>query len=56
LWPARLHAIAASTVTSSASGTQPTAERVLVSMLRQFEHESPERGVVPVPVHRGRRH
>jgi hypothetical protein len=29
----RFHAIAASTVTSSASGTQPTAEHVLESML-----------------------
>ena len=33
LWPARLHAIAAS---SSASGTIPTAEHVLESMLRHL--------------------
>jgi hypothetical protein len=29
LWPVRFHAISASTATSSASGTQPTAEHVL---------------------------
>jgi hypothetical protein len=33
LWLARLDAIAASTVSSSASGTQPTAEHVLESMV-----------------------
>ena len=34
LWPARLHAIAASAVTSSASGTPPTAKHLLESMHR----------------------